>query len=862
MRAAVAEMLGRDDNGQHGVLGTIGQIKATFGGYKNAPTYDVSRTSYALARAIFYANEYKDRKTGKVYGNDYLLGAPFGKPIVNIAAGFAVGSPVQITQSHEIAEMDDTIDGEENEDDDLATESGATRASGPTGATGPAQTGPSGAEEESGASGAPFLQSQTGDEETEDEEVDLANEILVTHPTISNVNRMLQDRRDAIFKAVRNSYRDGDFFIAVEDDGEFTLLPPEDVDIIVNPNDPDQIDGYDIWSSFPDPSKPNTNETITYVDEIRRTYRRRMLVDKQNQRKEVAGTKVDYRNAGDGGLEERQLPIVHFANEQEARSLYGVSEFQNLYYLMANYHAILAAAIKGNIYNSTAVPVIQGVKNMKQFLQQNFQQDKDGNYTLKWDNQKMLVVGEGGSVQILQANGTATDASTLLNILFWLISQSSETPEFAFGTAVQSSKASVSEQTPMLIKKAIRKQGELETPLRKLIELYISCMAKLEPEEFDDSIEFNIDMPDILDEDLNVNIQIVNAMLEKGIITEQTAMTMLNLGKYVKDFDAEREKAQAQKKARSPIPTDVFGQPITDKQTEADNASKAGDTLSKQELVNQLKQSNSTKKVAEMLERNLDALSLEQIQEMVPDNLRGSEGKDPKPVQEIKVKSGNPYRQNGGRFGNGPSKAGDSEQTGTAAATEETLSKMEKLEKKLEKARTASEASPTIEEMRALTKNYIESNGGDYEKFKSLEEAWVGNDYKTFEDAIDSKEIQLMKQLSDGYFARNGITEIELYRGVYNEQAASIKATMKLDSDKATSWTGYQQSALDYADGAAFSAPDTITASAVITKTISTKDIIYSTHVSTHYMGNRDDEYIVSIPKTITLNKKEVEILK
>lgn len=606
VRAAVSEMMGRDDPMVGNGIGTIGQIKARFQGYKEISTFDISRTSYGFARSIFYANIYKDRKTGKEYGKDYLLGAPFGKPIVNIAAGFAVGSPVQITESGEITEDDDKID--DDQDNPV------------------------------------------------DEDGNPTVDKVETNSTISNTNRMLQDRRDIIFKAVRNSYRDGDFFVVVEDDGEFTLLPPEDVDIIVNPNNPDAIDGYDVFSTFPDPADPSGAKMLMYVDEIRRVYRRRCLIDRAGKRQVVTGTEIEYRNLEDGGLEERELPIVHFANEQEARSLYGTSEFQNLYFLMANYHEVLSAAIKGNIYNSTAVPVIQGVKNMKQFLQQNFTQDKDGNYILKWDNQKMLVVGEGGSVQILQANGTATDAQTLLNILFWLISQSSETPEFAFGTAVQSSKASVSEQTPMLIKKAVRKQGELEAPIRKLIELYITRMAIIVPEEFDAEVEFTITMPNILDEDLNINIQIVNALLEKGIITEETAMTMLNLGKYVKNFEEERKRAQQQKSERSPMPTDVFGQPLTDKNTEDFNRKKAKATLNdaKQAEIEEMLKHKDTKSVAEMLSKNIDALTLEQIQEMNPH--RGSEDKDPKVVQETKaipVKSGNPYRQAGGRFGSG-----------------------------------------------------------------------------------------------------------------------------------------------------------------------------------------------------------------
>lgn len=806
VRAAVSEMTGRDkEERSYGAHGAINAIRARFGMYKDISTFDISRTSYSMARAIFYANLYSDRKTGKEYGKEYLLGAPFGKPIVNIAAGFAVGSPIQITESHEITEDDDTIENDPNAEPEL---------------------------------------------DDDGEPIESAEVVEIENPTVSNVNRMLQDRRDIIFKTVRNSYRDGDFFITVEDDGEFIMLPPEDVDVITNPSNPDSIDGYDIWTSFPDPDDPTGTTVITYVDEIRRTYRERMVIDKQNKRTPVPGTRLDYRSIEDGGLEERELPIVHFANEQEARSLYGISEFQNLYFLMANYHAILSAAIKGNIYNSTSVPVIQGVKNMKQFLSQNFQQDKDGNYSLKWDNQKMLVVGEGGSVQMLQGDGTAADASTLLNILFYLICQTSETPEFAFGTAVQSSKASVSEQTPMLIKKAIRKQGELEKPVRKLVELYISRMATIRPEEFDAETEFTISMPEILDEDLNINIQIVNALLEKGIITEETAMLMLNLGKYVKNFSDERKKAQAQKKERNPIPTDVFGQPMQSQDDEEDEINQA-----KKDAIKEMLDNPATKSVAEMLSKNLNALSLEQIQEMNPNHKRGSEGTNPKAIQETKaipVKSGNPYRDGNGRFGSGKAIA-DKDDVGkdlTAAADMEVTSYDEMLEQRI--------ALTEIKEGYAKANDELD----DYETSNKLILEWTQDSDATHAAmekagklAKDGKgDMAFEYKMAQAYFKERGITEIELYRGISGDEATRISdmvtATnfVTLAPDYASSWTS------DLSTANKFTQYNGV----IIKRTVPVKDIMAAWNINPHMSTYGESEFIVVQGQVVKLTGDDV----
>lgn len=789
VKMVISEMTGRQtENNKYG------RIFGRFGAYKEITTFDISRTNYALSRAIFYANLYTDRKTGTEYGRDYLLGAPFGKPIVNIAAAFAVGAPIQIVEN----------------------------------------------------TTTPDAKSKSTETDTEESTIDKDE-----NPTISNVNQWLEEKRNFIYLLARNKMRDGDTFVAMEDDGLMHEIPPEDVDIITDPFRPEVIAGYDVWSTFPDPADQSGATSVTYVDEIRRTYRQRMLLNKQGKRTPVNGTRHDYRSAVDGGLEERELPIIHFANEKEGRMLYGISEFQSLYFLMANYHAVLSSAIKGNIYNSTAVPVVEGLKNMKQFLSQNFKQNANGNWELKWDQNKMLVIGEGGSVKMLQADGTASDAQTLLEVLFWLIAQNSETPEFVFGTAVQSSKASVSEQAPLLIKKAIRQQGQLEEPIRKMIDLYIDRMSVLRPDEFQADTQYTIDMPDILDKDLNVNVSIVNALLEKGIITEETAMVMLNIGKYVKNFEEELAKAKIQKEARTPLPTDAFGQPLKSQDDEALNKNK----VAKQAAINKLKANPKTKNVGEMMEKYIDRLSLATIQEMV--------------IQEsqISVKSGNPYRSGDGKFGTGGGGEGKNPKDNAAAAVAEQLIS---LEEKLDGIDRASDAAPIIEKMRKTVKGYLEANGGSLATFKKLEENWVGNDYKVFEDAIksgDSLELNLMHDLSMAYFKSKGLSEVTIYRGIYNDQAALVKQAIKSKSkfsvtgDYASSYTGYIESARIYANGGSFTAPDKITDSVVIRRKIPVSEVIYSTHVSTFFAGNRGDEYIATSPKGYTVLPTDVEVV-
>lgn len=150
-----------------------------------------------------------------------------------------------------------------------------------------------------------------------------------------------------------------------------------------------------------------------------------------------------------------------------------------------------------------------------------------------------------------------------------------------------------------------------------MIDLYIERMAVLKPNEFTAGTQYTIDMPDILDDDLNVNLQIVNALLEKGIITEETSMTLLNLGKYIKDFDAELKKAKEQKEARSPIPTDAFGQPLA---TKADEKKEIDKTKRKTRVVDFKTGKNVSEMLAPIADR-LDKTTLDTLTEADADRI-------------------------------------------------------------------------------------------------------------------------------------------------------------------------------------------------------------------------------------------------
>lgn len=353
--------------------------------------------------------------------------------------------------------------------------------------------------------------------------------------------------KNHLFKAVRNSYRDGDSYVRMRDTGEIELVRPDGVDKVYDSLTGDLL-GYDIKHYVEDETS-GSKSVIKYVEKLRKLTPYREVYEIKDGKEKIVTEHTEAAAEGEAG-EERPLPLIHFPNEQEPSMLYGISEYQTCYYLMANYHAVLEKAIKGNIYNSTPVPVAKGIEDMDAFIAQNFDKNDDGEYEIKWGTDKFILGGKDFSIDMVTGDDTTAGADTLLKILFRLICQTSETPEFLMGTAVKSSNASVTEQMPALVKKAERKQGQLEEPLKELLELYLYYKRDDTELSIDVDAEFSIEWLPIIEREMKVNIEIVKLLIDNGSITDETAIKLLNLEGKIKDPAKEVEEAHKESETK------------------------------------------------------------------------------------------------------------------------------------------------------------------------------------------------------------------------------------------------------------------------------------------------------------------------
>lgn len=358
-----------------------------------------------------------------------------------------------------------------------------------------------------------------------------------------------QDLLDAFMKrskshlitAQRNSFRDGDSYVRLmriknEDKllfkGEETaiqafLVSPDYVTII-----PDPITG--------EAEKYIIKTPVEYTDEKGNSYSYVVLETITRDQRTIAYTgrsiPAELKDKNETLPNEWGfIPIVHFKNSAEPNELYGRSDLEVVEPFMKAYHDVMLQAMQSNKLNSNPKVRLK-LEDVDRFLKHNFtdvqiaEAKKTGKLDFDKDVYLLNVNEEMGFVEVKSATG---DAKTLLKFLFFCIVDASQTPEFSFGTAVQSSKASVSEQLVPLEKKIEMKRLELETFYQQLSRMLLAMTAKANAKTFTTyAVSFNwADVSPKNEEEaaniLKTTVDALTSALDSMIISQDAAVDFL-----------------------------------------------------------------------------------------------------------------------------------------------------------------------------------------------------------------------------------------------------------------------------------------------------------------------------------------------
>ena len=189
---------------------------------------------------------------------------------------------------------------------------------------------------------------------------------------------------------------------------------------------------------------------------------------------EVPADKNNYEVPNPWGF----IPIVHLKNEAEEDELYGSSDLEPIEPYLKAYHDVMLHAMQGSKLHSTPKMKLN-VKDVAQFLLVNFGVDiskvKPGEKpSISLEGKELLILRDDEDAGFIEVQSPTGAAEVLLKFLFYCIVDVSQTPEFAFGTHIKSSNASVQEQMVPLIRKVQRKRGQFEEQYQLLGRMLLS----------------------------------------------------------------------------------------------------------------------------------------------------------------------------------------------------------------------------------------------------------------------------------------------------------------------------------------------------------------------------------------------------
>lgn len=345
-----------------------------------------------------------------------------------------------------------------------------------------------------------------------------------------------------ILRGARAALRQGDAFLVVNSDLSLTLIPPDLVDPIVDANDFANIIGWRVTQVQVHPDQMAVRQTI--IDEYyadRRIHR----VERQGV---PVGETVFFNLLG-------RLPIVHIANTPDDGETFGHPEAEALVDVFHRYSETLDAAVDGNVRQGRPTPVLsfETMEDLNKFWDNNSVTETrtlaDGSTetteALSVDLASLLTVS-GAEFEYKSPGSFAQDTETLLGLLFYLILEHTEIPEFVFGNAIASSMASANTQMPVFIRFIEMRRGEMAGWLTELAEIVLAYLSLTTPGVSTETPTLQWEKLEV--QDGRLTLDTIMWLYQDGLLDRKTAVMLAPAD--VEDIDAVLDKADAEQKQR------------------------------------------------------------------------------------------------------------------------------------------------------------------------------------------------------------------------------------------------------------------------------------------------------------------------
>jgi hypothetical protein len=356
------------------------------------------------------------------------------------------------------------------------------------------------------------------------------------------------DHHAQILQADRLSRKLGDQFIVVNPDLSLTLVSPELVEPMVSDDDYGEIIGWRITQTKRHPYLPT--ESMVMIDEYYDDHRIHVV-----EKNGAEISRESYANLI--GMSQ----VVHIANMPDD-NMFGHPEAEALVEILQRYNTTLQAGLEGNEIQGRPTPVLSfdSVQDMDAFWNkygvEETQELANGEIkkevTLEVDLYQILTISNA-KFSYESPGQFAGDTEKLLGLLFYLILENTEIPEFVFGNAIASSQASAQAQMPIWIRYIEGRQTEASGWLTQLARIVVAFLILLQPAlgglSSDDEKPL-LQWAPLGDDDGNLVLATLEWLYLNGMIDDRTAVMLAPVG--IEDIDAVLDAAAKQRESMEP----------------------------------------------------------------------------------------------------------------------------------------------------------------------------------------------------------------------------------------------------------------------------------------------------------------------
>lgn len=291
-------------------------------------------------------------------------------------------------------------------------------------------------------------------------------EVAGLNPSEANIrytNMFLQewisDNASDLVPFVEDGYALGDNYAFLNPDLSLSVPDPSLVDVRVNPLNYRLIEGYTITTNLDD---------YIVTDEYTLAERRITIDPKvktkplaEEEARRLAGMpreKVTYSFPNMLG----RLPVWHLPVERGRNEIFGRPIYSALLELFAHYDDLVTTGSFGAQRMGKPIPAFEGVSDIQAQIDRMKESDTEEymdrfgsdatRETINWDRDGVIFAPAGATFNFKSPPpGFTTDVRAMLEMLFILVMEHARMPEFMWGGAIASSKASTQTQLPPFV---------------------------------------------------------------------------------------------------------------------------------------------------------------------------------------------------------------------------------------------------------------------------------------------------------------------------------------------------------------------------------------------------------------------------